>query len=195
MRGVDVELVNVCKSYGSKAVLRGLSHRFPEGKISCVLGPSGCGKTTLLRLISGLERPDGGEIRGAAGKKISAVFQDDRLFENLSAEKNLMLTARPGFTRGDARALLTDLGLAGEANERVKGLSGGMRRRVAVARALAADYDLLLLDEPLTGLDGASRRLVLDRIRAGAAGRTAVWVTHDAGVPGLLGAQVLRLSL
>lgn len=190
----DIELMRVCKSYGGRSVLQDLCHRFPGGQISCVLGPSGCGKTTLLRLIAGLEAPDGGEIRGAAGWKISAVFQEDRLLENLTAEKNLLLTARPGFTRKDAQGLLEQLGLNGAARQRTSLLSGGMRRRVAVARALAADYDLLLLDEPLTGLDGETRLQVLRHIQRACAGRTTIWVTHGPQVPALLGAPALQLS-
>lgn len=191
---MDITLHQLCKSYGGRPMLHSLSHRFPGGQISCVLGPSGCGKTTLLRLIAGLEAPDSGEIQGAQGKKISAVFQEDRLFENLTAEKNLLLTARPGFTRADACALLAQLGLDGEAGRRVREFSGGMRRRVAVARALAADYDLLLLDEPLTGLDGEMRARALDVIRASAAGRTAIWITHDPEDARRLNAPVLALS-
>ena len=192
---MDVILREVCKSFGENRVLDRLNWRFPGGQISCVQGPSGCGKTTLLRLIAGLEIPDSGEILGAEGKRISAVFQENRLLENLTAEKNLLLTAKPGFTRTDARNLLDDLGLSDAAQRRVHALSGGMRRRVAVARALAADYELLLLDEPLTGLDGEMRLRVLRRIQAGLNGRTAIWITHDANTAALLGAPVLRLDL
>ena len=158
-------------------------------------GPSGCGKTTLLRLIAGLEAPDSGEIRGAEGKKISAVFQENRLLENLTAEKNILLTARPGFTRTDARKLLNELGLSDTAQRRTCELSGGMQRRVAVARALAADYELLLLDEPLTGLDDDARLRVLRRIQADLNGRTAIWITHDPDAAALLNAPLLRLDL
>ena len=192
---MDVILQNVCKSFGARRVLDGLCGRFPEGKISCVQGPSGCGKTTLLRLIAGLDAPDSGEICGAEGKKISAVFQENRLFENLTVEKNVLLTARSGFDRTDARALLDGLGLSGTEARRTAELSGGMRRRVAVARALAADYELLLLDEPLTGLDGDAYLLVLRRIQAELRGRTAIWITHDARTAALLDAPVLRLEL
>ncbi len=192
---MDIVLSNICKSFGENRVLDCLSWAFPGGQISCVQGPSGCGKTTLLRLIAGLEKPDSGEIRGAEGKKISAVFQENRLLENLTAEKNLLLTARSGFTRTDARELLNDLGLSGAEQRRTCELSGGMQRRVAVARALAADYELLLLDEPLTGLDGALRLRVLRRIQADLNGRTAVWITHDPDAAALLNAPVLRLDL
>ena len=192
---MDVILRDVCKSYGANRVLDRLSWAFPGGRISCVQGPSGCGKTTLLRLIAGLEAPDSGEIRGAEGKKISAVFQENRLLENLTVEKNILLTARPGFTRSDARELLNDLSLSGAEQRPTAALSGGMRRRVAVARSLAADYELLLLDEPLTGLDGEMRLRVLRRIQADLKGRTAIWITHDPDAAALLDAPVLHLDL
>ena len=192
---MDIVLSNICKSFGENRVLDRLNWRFPGGQISCVQGPSGCGKTTLLRLIAGLEAPDSGEIRGADGKKISAVFQENRLLENLTAEKNILLTARPGFTRTDARKLLNELGLSDTAQRRTCELSGGMQRRVAVARALAADYELLLLDEPLTGLDDGARLRVLRRIQADLKGRTAIWITHDPDAAALLNAPLLRLDL
>ena len=172
-----MELKHVSKSFGEKTILSDFSCAFSDG-ITCILGPSGGGKTTLLRLITGLILPDSGEIIGFSDKKISAVFQEDRLFENLSAERNVLLTARHGFTHADAEALLASLGLT-EPTARVRTMSGGMRRRVAVARALAADYDVLLLDEPCTGLDGETRQIVLNVIREACTGRTAICVTHD----------------
>ena len=192
---MDVILRDLCKAYGANRVLDRLNFSFPGGRISCVQGPSGCGKTTLLRLISGLEAPDSGEVRGAEGKKISAVFQENRLLENLTVEKNILLTARPGFHRADAHKLLDDLGLADAAQRPTSALSGGMQRRVAVARALAADYELMLLDEPLTGLDGELRLRVLMRIQADLDGRTAIWITHDPDAAALLDAPVLQLDL
>lgn len=191
---MDIIFDHISKAFGEKQVFQDFCCRFPEGKISCILGPSGCGKTTLLRLVSGLEKPDSGEITGTEAQKNSAVFQENRLFENLTVEKNLMLTARKGFTRADAHALLRELGLETEARKPLNTLSGGMQRRVAVARALAADYDLLLLDEPLTGLDGDTRRTVLEVIRRHSAGKTCIWVTHEPADAVLLDAQVLRLS-
>ena len=186
-----MELKNISKSFGEKAVLRDLSCVFPVG-VTCVLGPSGCGKTTLLKLLAGLESPDSGEILGLEGKKISAVFQEDRLFDDLSAERNVLITARRGFTRVDARALLDSLGLT-DAAKRVRDMSGGMKRRVAIARALAADHDLLLLDEPCAGLDSATRETVLQVIRTACAGRICVCVTHDPKDVERLGAAALHL--
>ena len=190
---MDIRIENLCKSFGENAVLSGFTRILPEGSRTCVLGPSGCGKTTLLRLIAGLDAPDSGTIRGVEGKKISAVFQEDRLFMELSAERNVLLTARSGFTRADARALLGELGLEPQAVS-VRSFSGGMRRRVAIARALAADYDLLLLDEPCSGLDADTRAQALEVIRARAEGKTIVCVTHDESDAVALSAQILRLT-
>ena len=190
---MDIRIENLRKSFGEKMVLSGFSHTFPDGTRTCILGSSGCGKTTLLRLIAGLEVPDSGAILGVKGKKISAVFQEDRLFMELSAERNVLLTARSGFTRADARALLRELGLEPQPAP-VRGFSGGMRRRVAIARALAADYDLLLLDEPCSGLDGDTRAMALAVIRARSDGRAILCVSHDATDAERLDAQILRLN-
>lgn len=190
---MDILLENICKSFGEKRVLRDFSCRFPEGKSSCILGPSGCGKTTLLRLIAALEAPDYGGIRGTEGKKISAVFQENRLFENLRADKNILLTARPGFGRGDAQRLLYELGLNEEPSKPLRDFSGGMKRRVAIARALAAAYDILLLDEPMSGLDGNTRTQALQVIQKHAQGRTVICVTHDPADAIALDAEIIRL--
>ena len=184
---------NIHKSYGEARVLDDFSHSFPEGKISCILGPSGCGKTTLLRLIAGLESPDSGSISGTEGKKISAVFQENRLFEDLSARKNVLLTARPGFSAADAEALLAALGLPIESKP-VREYSGGMQRRTAIARALSADFDLLLLDEPLTGLDSDTRQIAIEVIRERIAGKTCIWITHDADTAAQLSNSILKME-
>jgi len=189
---MEIRINAVSKAYGEKRVLSGLSLAFPEGCVSCILGPSGCGKTTLLRLIAGLETPDAGAISGTGYKKISAVFQEDRLIENLSAEKNIMLTAKKGFAREDARHLLLELGLAENAHEPVASFSGGMKRRVAIARALAAEFDLLLLDEPFSGLDSHTRSLAAEAILRRAEGRTIICVTHDAADALRMNADILR---
>ena len=190
---MDIIFDHVSKVFGEKQVFRDFCCQFAEGKTSCILGPSGCGKTTLLRLIAGLEKPDSGKVTGA-DQKNSAVFQENRLFENLTVEKNLMLTARKDFTRADAQTLLRDLGLEAEERKPLSTLSGGMQRRVAVARALAADYDLLLLDEPLTGLDGETRRKVLSVIQKMTAGKTIIWVTHQAEDALYLSAEIFDFS-
>lgn len=189
---MDIIWEHVSKAYGEKQLFADFSHRFSSGRIHCVMGASGCGKTTLLRMIAGLERADAGRIVMPIQTKISAVFQEDRLIENLSAEKNVLLTARRGFTHSDARALLDELELGAWAQNRVCRLSGGMKRRVALARALAVDFNLLLLDEPFTGLDGDTAKRTMDALLRHAAGRTVICVTHDMEAAAHLGAEILH---
>lgn len=187
---MDIVLSNICKAFGGKQVLTSFSHRFPAGETSCILGPSGCGKTTLLRLICGLLDADSGEITGS-DVKFSMVFQENRLFENLSAEKNVLLTAKKGFSREDARNLLRELGIE-DTSGKTTDFSGGMKRRVAVARALAADYNVLLLDEALTGLDGENRLRALEVIKKMTACKTVICVTHDPRDAEILGGSIFK---
>jgi len=187
-----IRIRDLSLSYGNKVVLDGLDLDIPLQGVTCLRGPSGCGKTTLLRLICGLTEADSGEIRGNTGR-FSAVFQEDRLLESLSAEKNVLLTAAPCFSRADARQLLADLGID-DPGSRVRDFSGGMRRRVAIARALAADYDVLLLDEPFTGLDAESRVRCLEIIQKMTAQRTVICVTHLRDDAVRLGGPILDFT-
>ncbi len=169
-------ILNLCKSYGERAVLTNFSAHFEKGEISALMGPSGCGKTTLLRLLLGIEMADAGEIR-ALGRSV-AVFQEDRLSEPLSAIENVRL-GRKDATRKEAMALLSSLGLSEDMEKPVSALSGGMRRRVAIARALIADADTVLLDEPFSALDEDTKAEVLAFTRTALAGKTVLLITHD----------------
>ena len=169
-------VLNLCKSYGEKAVLNNFSAHFDAGEISALMGPSGCGKTTLFRILLGIEKADAGEVRGL-GRAV-AVFQEDRLSEPLSAIKNVCL-GRRGATPDEAKALLSALGLAEDAEKPVKELSGGMRRRVSIARALIADADTVLLDEPFSALDEETKASVMSFTKDALAGKTVVLITHD----------------
>ena len=166
---MEIVVKHLCKSFGGKAVLRDLSFTAGPG-VTCVMAPSGSGKTTLLRILLGLERPDSGAVEGIAGKRLSAVFQEDRLLGHLSAEGNLRFVLGREYDPKAARALLDRLGLE---------FSGGMKRRLALARALLAPFDALALDEPFTGLDRANRGRALAAIRDVAGARPALLVTHD----------------
>ena len=172
-----MKITNVNKSYENKAVLHNFSATFAEGRITAIMGPSGCGKTTLLRLLLGLEAPESGEILHE-GKTLAAVFQEDRLSEPLSAVSNIRLVS-PKSTRQEARALLSSLGLAGAEDQPVSTLSGGMRRRVALARAIAADADAIFLDEPFSALDGTTKKEVMAVVKEYLKGKTVLLVTHD----------------
>lgn len=183
---------NLQKSYGGIAVLRDVSFSAGAG-VTCVMAPSGAGKTTLLRILLGLEQADGGTVEGLAGKRVAAVFQEDRLLETFTAMENLRFALGPSLDEAAAAALLKRLGLAGEETKLVSAYSGGMKRRLALARALLAPADAVILDEPFTGLDGENRSRALACIREYAAGKPVLLVTHEATDAVELGAQVVRL--
>ena len=188
-----IQLCEVSKSFDGKPVLVNLSHSFPDGGISCVLGPSGCGKTTLLRILMGLLEPDFGRILGLPGR-CSAVFQEDRLIEHVSALANVRIALKRDFPAGRIAEALSAVGLADAMAQPVRELSGGMKRRVAIVRALLSDAPLLLMDEPFRGLDRATRERVIRFSRPLMAGRTAIVVTHDPEEPAMLGGSVYEIS-
>ena len=187
---MEIVVRNLCKSFGDQAVLRDLSFTAGPG-ITAVMAPSGSGKTTLLRVLLGLERPDSGTVEGLAGKRISAVFQEDRLLEHLSAEGNLRFALGREYDAKTARVLLDRLALPDTGTQPVREFSGGMKRRLALARALLAPFDVLLLDEPFTGLDQENRARALAAIRETAGVRPVLLVTHDTA--DAEGAPVVRL--
>ena len=140
-----------------------------------ITGESGIGKTTVLRLIMGLEKPQRGTVDLQSGAKISAVFQENRLIPTLDAISNVALFS----STERATEILTRLGLGEDIYSLPSELSGGMKRRVALARALAREGDILILDEAMTGLDTQNRERVAAVINEYAADRTVVCVTHD----------------
>jgi len=180
----------VTLSFGGKLVLDRFSLELPGEGITCLSGPSGCGKTTLFRLIAGLLRPQSGKIISAFSK-ISYMFQEDRLLPWLSALENLEAVLPTG-ERDRARLILTELGLGDELHAKPSELSGGMKRRVALARALAFDGDLMLLDEPFTGLEPELVKKLAELMRG--QGRTAYVITQSEIEAELLGGKTLRFQ-
>ena len=194
------------KSFGTKLVLRGVDLEVPAGQVVALLGPSGCGKTTLLRSIAGLERADAGTISvggtllssepehvAPERRRIGMVFQDWALFPHLDVGGNVGY-GLPRRDRTPARieAALALVGLDGMADRAPSTLSGGQQQRVAVARAVAPEPTVLLLDEPFSNLDSALRvqvRTELHRLLVDL-GVTAVFVTHDQEEAFVLGDQV-----
>ena len=167
---------NLTVQYGGTAVLENFSAEFPDGGVTAVSGRSGCGKTTLLAVLLGLLRPDGGTVSGF--RQPSAVFQEDRLLPFLSAEKNIAVTA--GCTEAEAGEALLSVGFdAADRGKRAFERSGGMARRVAIVRAMLAPGDAVLLDEPFKGLDERTRAQVVRFVCENRRGRTMVVVTHD----------------
>ena len=192
---MELVLRNVRKAYGDHVVFDGLSHAFPAGTVTCVTGRSGCGKTTLLRLIAGLETPDGGEILGVPEGGLSMVFQEDRLPPQLTAAACLRSVLKRSPDRdGRIDDALTALALDAEPGQPVSQFSGGMRRRVALARALLYPSPLVLLDEPFKGLDAATRAMAVAFAKPLLAGRTTLLVTHDPEDVADFGGAVLALD-
>lgn len=189
----DIVIENLCKSYDGKRVLEHFSATLPAGSITGLMAPSGAGKTTLLRLLMGLEKPDSGKVVGLDGMRLSVVFQEDRLCENLSAVSNIHLV-NPARSVQEVERALDLVGLADASQQPARELSGGMRRRVAILRALLADYDFLLLDEPFKGLDKATKDAVMADTKRRICDRTVLFVTHDASELDALGVgQTLSL--
>lgn len=192
----DIVISRLCKSFGGREILRDFSAVFPDGKITALMAPSGAGKTTLLRIIDGSERADSGTIEGLSGRKLGAVFQEDRLLGRLDAADNLRFVT-PSLTDEKISSALLSVGLI---PEEIKGravcdFSGGMRRRVAILRALLSDADTLLLDEPFKGLDEASKKCVADYTVTHCKKRTVIFVTHSRGEALAVADSILELPM
>ena len=192
VKGAQLTVRGVSKRFGGVEALSGLSLSADPGEFVCVVGPSGCGKTTLLRIIAGLVTPTAGAITvggspvNGPGPDRPIVFQEDRLFPWRTAVENvtygLELTGfESDVARRRARELLADVGLDDAVDRYPSVLSGGMHQRVGLARALAVEPLLLLLDEPFNSLDVQTRsrlhRLLLEVWRE--TRQTVVFVTHD----------------
>ena len=177
---MEIIVRDLCKRYGGRLVLDHVTFTAGPG-ITWLRAPSGTGRTTLLRILRGLETADSGTVSGLEGKRLAAVFQEDRLLEHLDAQGNLWFVLGPSYDEAAARSLLGELGLSEEEGKAVRAFSGGMKRRLALARALLAPSDILLLDEPFAGLDRENRRCCLHAIRTWAAGKPVLLVTHDGG--------------
>ncbi len=177
---MSVSVEHLRKSYRGRAVLRDVSFRAERGRVTCLSAPSGGGKTTLFRILLGLESPDAGRVVLPERCRWSVVFQEDRLLLGRDARYNLRFVLGGAYDETAAAALLDELGLADAGAKPVRDYSGGMRRRLALARALLTPSDVLILDEPFTGVDAAARGRCLDALRRRGAGRVVLLATHDA---------------
>ena len=169
-------------SYAKKPVLKDFSLQVKKGEIVALMGESGCGKSTLLQLIAGLLKPKSGEI-GHDFKKISYAFQEPRLFPWLTVKENLLAVLPRGGANAEEAIFqaLELVELADSAELYPDSLSGGMKSRVSLARALVFGGDLLLLDEPFSALDEALRERLCERLKQKfkATGTTVILVTHQ----------------
>ncbi len=188
-----LELKNVKKSYDNVTILKDINLEIEDGEIVSILGPSGCGKTTLLNLILGITDVDSGKIifNGTdltnvpmEKRGFNIVFQDYALFPNLNVYQNITygLRNKPGIsTKNEVEDMIHLLGLEEHLQKRIDQLSGGQKQRVALARTMVMKPKILLLDEPLSALDGVIKESIKDRIKTIAKefNLTTIIVTHD----------------
>lgn len=171
------ELRDVIFRYGEHLIFDHFSLTLPPRGLTVLSGPSGCGKTTLLRLLAGLEHPQAGAVTGCENSVI--LFQENRLFPWRTARQHIT-DVLPRSRRGEAEDWLALVELEGERDRYPDALSGGMARRLALARCLACGGDLLLLDEPFAGVDPARRGRIWGRLRA--LGVPAVLASHEEDI-------------
>ncbi|MBP8163279.1 MAG: ATP-binding cassette domain-containing protein, partial [Propionivibrio sp.] len=194
VRNAALAVTNLHKRYDDKEVVCGIDFSVPRGTCFGLLGPNGAGKTTTLRCCLGLTAPDAGDIRlngfavpadaAKAREQVGVVPQFDNLDPDFTVSENLLIFGGYfGLSSAAIRARIPDLlefaGLKGKENARIQTLSGGMKRRLTLARALVNDPDIVFLDEPTTGLDPQARHLIWDRLKQlTARGKTLILTTH-----------------
>ena len=174
-----IQIQNGYFSYGNKAVLESFSLDLPSQGITALQGPSGCGKTTLLRLLAGLEKLKSGSITGISSKNSAFLFQENRLLPWRTVLQHIT-DVKPKNSTVDPRFYLDLVELEGEGNTFPGSLSGGMGRRLALARCLALDAQYLLLDEPFTGVDRERAIRILHRLKS--LDRTVILISHEEAV-------------
>ena len=192
MNGIAVK--NLSKSFENRTVLNNVSMVIKHGSRIAVTAPSGYGKTTLIRVLLGLEKPDSGEVQ-TDGCKFSVVFQEDRLLEQFSVYTNAKFAKSDSIDKSFIVNVLDSLKLNDSAKKSVKTLSGGMRRRAALARALCADFNTLILDEPFKGLDNDLKDEIIDYLNDFCKDKTVILVTHDITDAEKLNCKIVDLTL
>lgn len=190
---MDIVVSKLSKSFGTNQVLVDLNITFPEYELTCLMGPSGCGKTTLLNILMGFIHPDEGSVRGVPRLK-SAVFQEDRLCEGFNAVSNIRLVCDRKVNTGKIISHLEKIGLKGSFDQPVSEFSGGMKRRVAIVRAILAKSDVLFLDEPFKGLDVDTKKDVMQYLKENMQGKTVIMVTHSIEEVKALHGRLITMS-
>lgn len=188
-----IKLENIYFSYGGKSVLKNFSLLVNDGEKVCISGESGCGKSTVIKLIAGLIAPDSGTVY--ADGIPSVVFQEDRLLPWYTARQNIeaVMLKSDGNNGETAEEVLSALGIAGVADEKLQDLSGGMKRRVAIARAICYGGNYLLLDEPFNGIDPDNRKKIADIILKRYKDKPVIFVSHNSGDAELFGARTVEM--
>ena len=191
---MSIIITDLCKTFDDNEVLKNVNITLKDNSIYCLMGSSGIGKTTLLRILMGLERADSGSVSGIDTKSISCMFQEDRLIHDLSAIDNVRIVLRGKNNRDEISNNLLSILPDDSLDMPVSSLSGGMKRRVALARALSYPGKLIILDEPFTGLDKDTKLNVIDYILKMRNNRTLLITTHGTDDANLLGAEIIKLD-
>ncbi len=173
-----IRISHLYKKYGQQVIYDDFSCTFEDGRKYLIAGESGIGKTTLLRMIASLEDCDSGSVDIEGEKTFAVVFQEDRLIEDMSAVENVRLVS-PHLSEETARKELAELLPEEQLDKPVSELSGGMRRRTALVRAMLNDGRIIILDEPFAGLDEDNRRRALAFIDKKQNGRTVLLCSHE----------------
>jgi ABC-type nitrate/sulfonate/bicarbonate transport system ATPase subunit len=172
---VGIVLKHIYKSF-EKPVFEDFNYIFESGKTTALTGSSGCGKTTLINMILGFEKADRGEILFVKKPVFSVVFQEDRLIDSMSAKENILLN---GCDETECDYYLKKFGLYESRNKRASQLSGGMKRRIAIIRALTYEADIYIFDEPFKGIDEDMKEKVITSVCEKIKGKTSLLITHD----------------
>ena len=191
---MPIKIQGLNKSFGDNHVLRDLELELKDGGIYCLMGPSGMGKTTFLRILLGLETKDSGTIEGIIPEQTTAMFQEDRLCPVLTPIENVALICKKKANRREIRKSLEEILPASCLDQPASELSGGMKRRVALARALYESGQFVILDEPFTGLDSETRKEVIAYLLRQRKGRILLVATHGNDDAKYLGAEIVRLE-
>ena len=180
---MSIKLKNLSKAFDGKIILDGFSYEFPSRGLVVLKADSGVGKTTLLRIISGLDKADSGEIIGVTPNSISYAFQEYRLFSHLDAIENVLIASFKNADGNDKRQAIDLLGrlrlTKNELSKLPPELSGGMKQRINLARAFLCDRPILMLDEPFKELDEELIRIVTEIIYEQAKSKLVILVTHQ----------------
>ena len=178
---MDIIVSDIKKSYGENVILDGVTHTFKMGSVTCIMGQSGAGKTTFANILMGIEKADSGSVTDNI--RYSVVFQENRLVEEITPFANIAMVLDKYICKTEIKKLVADNFCEMIDRESIykktEKLSGGMKRRVAIIRAMLADSDAVILDEPFTGLDEKNRIKCIEYIKKLLNGRTLIVITHN----------------
>ena len=191
---MSIILKDITKIFDDLDVLKNFNGTIEDNEFNFIMGESGIGKTTLINILMGLEKPDFGEIVGMDDMNLSVVFQENRLLEDFDAITNLKLVANKDTKDKEIVSLLRDLGLGDSLNKKVSQFSGGMKRRLAIGRALIHKADIYIMDEPFKGLDKNLYLKTIKYVKEKLEGKTVIIITHREEEYEIFGGNIIYIK-